>query len=223
MQRLVALLATLIWGVPALSGNQNPFQRPECNGVIHGTVFDLSGERIKNLKVVAWPLGIDLAVTVPEAETDQTGEYLFQNVCSGRYTIVIAGKYSYPYLNEFLYGSAASEVRLTAASPQAELPVYVHPKPAIARIHVTNQKTKAEVLRFSVKLRIPEQQISPEISFEFDSTIHDHQVPLPPDKDVLLHVYAKGFHEWHESAGRGKLMRLASGSQAALEVELAPR
>lgn len=128
------------------------------------------------MKVVAWPLGIDLAVILPEAQTDQAGEYLFQNVCPGRYTVVIDDTYSSPGLNEFLYGSPVLEVRLTDTNPQAELPIYVHPKPAIMRIHVTNQKTKSDVLRFSVQLIVPGQQITPEISFEFDPTIHDREV-----------------------------------------------
>jgi hypothetical protein len=121
MKSSVLLLAALLWSVLALSESQNPFQRPECKGVIHGKVFE-AGEPKRNVKVVAWPLGIDLAVILPEAQTDQAGEYLFQNVCPGRYTVVIDDTYSSPGLNEFLYGSPVLEVRLTDTNPEAELP-----------------------------------------------------------------------------------------------------
>ena len=47
-------------------------------------------------------------------------------------------------------------------------------------------------------------------------------VLIPPDRDVLLHVTSSGFHEWAESAGKGKLIRMPSGSHAELDVRLAP-
>ena len=222
MRRSFSLLVALLCSLRALPETQNPFQRPECKGVIHGTVFDAGDPRM-NVKVVAWPLGIGLAVILPQTETDQAGRYVFQNVCPGKYTVLVDETYSSPGLNEFLYASPVSELTVTDTKAEAELILYVRPKPATMRIHVTNQRTKAEVPTFSVKLRVPGQQIRPEISFDFNPTIRDPEVPLPPGKDVLFHVKAKGFHEWREGSAQRKLIRLASASEATLEVVLEPK
>jgi hypothetical protein len=61
------------------------------------------------------------------------------------------------------------------------------------------------------------------MSFIFDETVKDRQIEVPPDKDVIYHVTADGFHEWSESAGQGKLIRLASGAKATLKAELPPK
>jgi hypothetical protein len=47
-------------------------------------------------------------------------------------------------------------------------------------------------------------------------------VLIPSDKNLLLHVTSWGFHEWDESAGRGKRIRVAPGSHLELYVQLAP-
>jgi hypothetical protein len=206
---------------------QSVIQSPECNGVIHGPVFDLSGERVKGIKIEAWPLGVDLSAVLPTVNTDQEGEYRFENVCPGRYTAIVEDKKagypaSSPTLNEFLYGTSIAEVRLTAKHPEAELPVYLPPKPGFIQVHIINGNTKAGVRKFSVKLKVPGQHIAPEISYESDAILEEHEIQVPPDRDVILRVTAQGFHEWSESARHGKLIRVPSGTESTLEVELEP-
>jgi len=48
-------------------------------------------------------------------------------------------------------------------------------------------------------------------------------VLLPANKELLLHVVADGFQEWHESVGVGRAVRLASGERLTLEVQLEPK
>ena len=206
---------------------QSVIQSPECNGIIHGAVFDRSGQRAKGLKVIVWPLGVDLASLLPSNVTDEKGEYRFENVCPGRYAVVVEDeKTGYPrtspMMSEFLYGARVRQVRVTAKHPQIELPVYLPPKPGLMQVHISNGMTKAEISKFSVKLRVPGQHRTPEAGFEFDPRFKDHQIQVPPDKNVVFHVTAEGFHEWRESAGRGKIVRVPSGTQVALEVELEP-
>jgi hypothetical protein len=54
------------------------------------------------------------------------------------------------------------------------------------------------------------------------SCYSNHVVLVQPDKNLLLHVTSDGFREWEESAGRGKLLRLSSGTQLTLDIQLEP-
>ena len=47
-------------------------------------------------------------------------------------------------------------------------------------------------------------------------------VLIPSDKNLLLHVTSWGFHEWDESAGSGKHIRVAPGNHVEFYVQLAP-
>jgi hypothetical protein len=87
-------------------------------------------------------------------------------------------------------------------------------------VRIVNGQTRKEVLKFKVKLEVPGQNESPEASFVFDPQVHDHDIEVPPDKDVICHVTADGFQEWNEGAGVGKVIHLASGNQMTLEAEL---
>jgi len=225
MSKRALLFACLLYAVSAVS--QSAIQKPTCKGVIEGTVFDFAGQPAKGVRVTAWPLGVGLGAMLPRIETDGAGHYRFENVCPGRYTVVaddekVAYKGSSPDLNAFLYGTPVAEIRLAAKRNYGNLPVYLPPKPGFIHLHVINQKTREEVLQFVVQLRVPGQKESPEMSFLFDPQVHNHRVEIPPDKDVIFHLTADGFHEWSESAGRGKLLRVASGIDTSLEVELRP-
>jgi hypothetical protein len=45
---------------------------------------------------------------------------------------------------------------------------------------------------------------------------------VPPEKSLLLHVASDGFREWDESVGKGRPLRLASGTRLTLDVQLEP-
>ena len=125
-------------------------------------------------------------------------------------------------LNEFLYGSPILEVRLTTRNPQADQAVYVPPKPGLMHVQIVNRETRAEIWKFSLTLMVPGQQSAPEISFGFDDDVKDHEIEVPPDKDVIFHVTADGFSEWSQSTGQGKGIRVPSGTKTMLEAELEP-
>ena len=40
------------------------------------------------IRVKAWPLGINLSALLPTAKTGLGGEYRFEQVCPGRYTVL---------------------------------------------------------------------------------------------------------------------------------------
>ncbi|MGA2979496.1 MAG: carboxypeptidase-like regulatory domain-containing protein [Terriglobales bacterium] len=225
MSKLALLFACLLYAVFSVS--QSAIQKPTCTGVIEGTVFDPAGQPAKGVRVTAWPLGVGLGAMLPTIGTDELGHYRFQNVCPGRYTVIaddekVAYTPSSPELNAFLYGTPAMEIRLTAKHTYGNLPVHLPPRPGFIHLRVINQETKEEVLQFSVQLEVPGQKESPEMSVLFNQQVHNHRVEIPPDKDVILHLTADGFHEWSESAGRGKLVRVASGIDTLVEVDLKP-
>ncbi len=195
--------------------------------MISGVVFDQSGERVSGIVVKAWPLGVGLSGNLPSIETDRDGRYRFEHVCPGRYTVVVDDeKAGYPHAsplsNAFLYGSPIAEVTLTVKNPQADLPVYLPPKPGLMQVHIINKETKGQIWKFSMRLIVQGQKDADELSFSFDEAVKDHQIEVPPDKDVIYHVTADGFHEWSESAGAGKVIRVSSGMKATLEAELEP-
>jgi hypothetical protein len=126
--------------------------------------------------VKAWPLGVGLS--------GKEGTYHFDHVCPGRYALVVKDeKAGYPHAspagNAFLYGVPIQEVTLTAKNPQAELPVYLPPKPGFMQVHVTNQETKAEIWKFRVMLKVPGQQYSLRLDLFVGGT---------PELECQLHV-----------------------------------
>ncbi len=209
------------------AGGQSAIQGPDCSGVIHGVVVDFSGQPARGMRVVAWPLGVDLGAMLPYAETDQAGQYRFEKVCPGRYTVLPADERAgYPDASpewyEFVYGRRVAEVKLNAKHSLAELRVILPPRPGIVRIHVVDRKNKAEIQKFSVQLKVPGQRKPPWIEFLFGPSVEEPEIHVPPDKEVILHIRGERFREWSQSVGRGKVIRVPSGSRVTLEVELEP-
>ena len=54
------------------------------------------------------------------------------------------------------------------------------------------------------------------------SCYSNRAILVPPVKSLLLHITSDGFREWHESVGKGKLIRLDSGAHLNLEAQLDP-
>src|SRR5271169_897853 len=94
---------------------QRHFQGPECKGVVHGVVLGQNGEPVSGLDVTLDPLGVDLSFVLPHMKTDERGEYRFEQVCPGRYSIFWTDEEGgYPRsssnLNQFLYGGRIPQV-----------------------------------------------------------------------------------------------------------------
>lgn len=203
---------------------QSSIQSPTCTGVIHGTVFDGSGDRVRGVMVEAWPMDRPLLGSLPSLKTGSEGEYRFEHVCPGTYAVVVSDeKAGYPHaspmVNAVLYGSIEQVVTLTIENPEGDLPVHLYPKPGLMRVHITNRQTKAEISEFTVTLNVRGQPGG--LSFLFDAGTSD-TIEVPPDKDVICHVTADGFREWSGIAGRGRLIRVQSGTKVTFEAELQP-
>jgi hypothetical protein len=155
------------------------------------------------------------------------GEYRFENVCPGRYTVLPADEsMGYPdfspNLFEFLYGRRVAEVKLTSKNALARLPIQLPPKPGRMHIHITDATTSAEILEFAIEVKVPGQHLSPELRIPFHPDIKDREIEVPPNRDFILHVTAGGFREWSESIGGGKVLRVPSGTEVTLNAQLQP-
>jgi hypothetical protein len=87
------------------------------------------------------------------------------------------------------------------------------------QIHLTSRRTGVGISGMSVTVMLMENSESPLFTM---SCYSNHVVLVPPDKNLLLHVTSDGFREWDGSVGKGKPLRLPSGTRLSLAVQLEP-
>lgn len=201
-------------------------QSGPCKGVIHGVVIGQDGQPAAGMGLDAYPVGRDLAFVIPHTSTSPAGEYRFDTLCPGRYEVLAndpAAGYpdTSPQWYEFIYGPRhVQEVKLTSKQPEAELRVELPPKPGRLQVHLSNRETKADIPTFKIKWAPIGKRKNAWIEIQGDLSDRTDDVVVPPEMDFLMHVTADGFHEWEESTGRGKVVRIPSGTRLTLDVEL---
>jgi hypothetical protein len=224
--KLFLAIVPLLFAFPA--SGQRHIQGPECKGVVHGVVLGRNGERVSGLDVTLYPLGVSLGVMLPHMKTGQRGEYRFEQLCSGRYSVFVTDPdagypYSSPYLNQFLYGGRIPEVKITDKHLDAQLPVDLPPKPpAQLQVRIANSKTKAKLEEVEVQLKINRKRRVSYYCHESSPCDSKPFLLLPPDQDVFMRVTADGFHEWKDGTQRGKIIHAPSGELLTIDVELVP-
>ena len=75
----------------ATAAAQNPIDT-SSKGVIYGTVTANDGMPAKNLMLNAEPLGVMLAMVLPWTKTDDSGDFRFEHLPLGRYTVFAEDK-----------------------------------------------------------------------------------------------------------------------------------
>jgi hypothetical protein len=117
-------------------------------------------------------------------------------------------------------------VELTIDHPNAELRVDLPPKVGILTIHLTDRTTGAFIPRGLVKMKVADAPDSQWSELWVDSSnclfFPDCTIPVPPDKQLLVHVSSAGFKEWDESAEKGKLLLVQPGARLTWDVQLEP-
>jgi hypothetical protein len=191
------------------------------NGSIYGHVIGPDGSPAKRVGLIATPLGVGLAARLPATKSNDVGEYRFENLpWWGKYSVTAEDEDAGYSL--FSTGQARDdppEVELTPEHRVAEMTAYLPPKAGFLHIHLTNQKTGADISAMRVALMEIESPTSPVFSTSCPS---NHVILIPPDKSLLLHIWSDGFHEWQESIGKGKPILLPSGTRLTLDVQLEP-
>ena len=187
--------------------------------VIYGTVVDQHGQPAKGIGLEAWPLGVALGTRLPSTRSTETGQYVFKDLpWWGKYSVAAED-------NEAGYSMFATpggrnepaEVELTHESPEAELKVFLPPKAGFLHIHLTDQKTGANISGMYVTLTPVDSENPHPISM---SCLSDRTVLVPPDRTVLLNVSSEGYREWRKTARKGKRLHMRSGAQQFLNVQL---
>lgn len=130
MRSIPSLVASLsIAALASSNAHAQNAKSPQCSGVIHGIVSDQRGRPVPGTRVVLSPLGVDLDLVLPEAETNQLGEYRFEHVCLGRYAVLPNGlKLVLPRDLKLLNARHVSEAKLTDKILVAEIPVRLRTK-----------------------------------------------------------------------------------------------
>jgi hypothetical protein len=218
MWKMLVLVGFLL---PATVVAQQP-DNSGPKGTIYGVVMGQDGRPAKGIGLTAQPLEGALAGRLPHTKTNDAGEYRFENLTWwGKYTVYAEDdEAGYSLFSTGWAGSSTpTEVEITPEHPKAEFLLYLPPQAGFLKIKLTNLMTGDAISAMRVELRHAYEQKSLAFTMSCYST---HVVLVPPDQDVLLHVSAEGFREWEQSVGEGKAIRLASGAQLKLEVQLVP-
>jgi hypothetical protein len=165
---------------------------------------------------------------LPHAKTDALGQFRFSDVSCGSWSVFVEDKEAgYPQsnrlMNWFLYGVWSPQARITEKHLDAQLNVYAPPKPGIVVVHLTNSVTKAKIPGIELELHVTRKRtVRPSCEDSVSSTCGDDSFLVPPGQDVKLHVTSRGFNEWKETIGQGKIIHLTAGQVTTIEVELVP-
>ena len=199
----------------------------ECKGIVHGTVVGQDGKPWAEISVILEPVG-SYDLVLPRTKTDSLGQYRFSDVSCGSWGVFIQDKEAgYPQsgrlMNWTLYGRRSPQVKITEKHSDGEFDVYVPPKPGILVVHLTNSVTKTKIPRIELEIKVTRKRTE-RLSCEdsASSTCGDDSFLVPPNQDVNLYITSKGFHEWKESVGRGKLIHLSAGQVMTIDAELDP-
>jgi hypothetical protein len=185
-------------------------------GVIHGTVVGNDGTPAGEISLTAFtgPQGGRL----PTTRTDRSGNYRFERLSWASYSVYADdAKAGYSI---FSTGPGPGPVvTLSPEHPEAEFNFRLPPPAGFLQIHLTNRKTGTVIPGLEVTLMSMDHPDRPIFVGNSDSNV---PILIAPDKDLVLRATSQGFHEWGDSVGAGKRIRLASGSHLGLEVQLEP-
>ena len=62
---------------------------PSCRGILHGVAKNAGNQPVPGIRLVLWPIGVDLDYVLPTATSNEAGTYSFEHVCAGRFTVLL--------------------------------------------------------------------------------------------------------------------------------------
>ncbi len=216
MKALTALLGMALLAASASA----MITDPTCSGILHGVASNVTNQPVPGIRLMLWPIRIDLDYILPTTTTNEVGEYWFEHVCEGRFTVVVDDERTGypPAIWSFLLGKRL-EAELTPEHLRIELPVVVPPKTASLDVIVRDSRTNAAVPGPRVMLRASKVKMHDWITINRGL---GEPVLLPANTDLLCRVVAKGYREWQGGKKRGKQIRLGPEAHLTLNVELEP-
>lgn len=203
-------------------------KRPE--GVISGTVLDEHEQPIKGVQVCTWmsgaPDGSAEARGSCSAITDEAGHFHIDSVAMG--TIgVEAIKPEEGYV-AFAGTSKREMVKLTPIQPSAVVVLKLGPRPAIVIPIVKDKFTGKPVTDFNVSWTLFNSDESDGTSSGGQRISHGiRRATIPPERYLVLTIFARGYRKWFyndpSDPSRPAFIRLQSGEERELLVELEPQ
>jgi hypothetical protein len=222
-----ALAVAALWLTVAVASGQEPTQplNGPLTGTIYGVVIDPDGQPAKGVRLSAvMQCPSSCSFWMSETVTSQGGEYHFRPLPLGRKYAVFSrtAQMQYPRFSP----PPTATVELTVDHPNAELRVDLPPKVGILTIHLTDRTTGAFIPRGLVKIKVADAPESGWSEVWADSSnclfFPDCAIPLPPDKQLFVHVSSTGFKEWDESAEKAKRLLVHSGAWLTWDIQLEP-
>jgi hypothetical protein len=190
---------------------------PTCNGILYGIAVNGENQTVSGIRVMLWPIGVDLGYVLPTTKTTEAGEYSFEHVCAGRFSVVVDDELAgYPPSFWSYFLDNAPEVELTAEHLQVELPVIVPEKAASITIVARDARTNATIRVLEITLRASKAS---SITVEHDSS---EPLLLPANTDLLCRLVADGYREWPDGKKGAKHFRLAPADRMSIKVDLEP-
>ena len=193
-----------------------------CAGLLHGVASNSENQPVPGVQLLLWPIGVDLGYVLPRTTTTEAGEYRFEHVCLGRFTVVVDDEPSGypPSVWSYLLGNKQG-IELTPEHLRIELPVAVPHKAASLNFVVRASRTNTAIIRtLQVKLRTAKVEMYDWITFNHNSS---EPLLVPANTDLLCSVGADGYREWQGGKKGGKQIRLAPEDHITFNVELEPR
>jgi hypothetical protein len=194
---------------------------PTCKGVLHGRAITADGHAVPGLGLELFPLSSKYASFIaPATRTNEVGEYRFEHVCNGRFTVLVDDvRAGYPPSFLIRLMRKNPEVELTTENPERELSLNVPERAAILEVRARDSRTKATLPTVQVMLRTSKYKMHDWLAINQDSST---PLLIPADMDLLCRVSADGYREWRAGKRKGKPARLPSEGKLTLEVELQP-
>ncbi len=188
-----------------------------ADGRITGTVLGQAGQPIAGAYVMAVESLHQSLDNPPSAKSDSTGEFQISGLPLHNYHVYASKpQEGYPDADPAYDEENQSAIALSPDQPSASIVISIR-KAGIVRLDVTDKATGKSV-RGRYKLSVPRRW---ETQGEILNPLLIH-----PSTDVILEVSAKGYKTWFYSdasnASQPLPLRLASGEQKFLKVELEP-
>jgi uncharacterized membrane protein len=148
-----AMKSVLIFVICCLPVVAGLAQNSKGTGVIYGTVVSQNGESGKQTSLYAEAL--DVGGQFPNTRSNDRGEYRFENLPWGRYTVfaeVFAENRDTGYSGDVIDDRSQPFVEISREHPEAEFRVVLPSKAGVLQIHLTNRRTGAEIPWMSVSV-----------------------------------------------------------------------
>lgn len=188
-----------------------------CKGVLKGVAANEEQQPVSGVTVVLFPL-FDVDYVLPTTRTNERGEYHFDHVCDGRFTVLVQDENSgYPIPEWYLWLGKHQDVKLAADRQTAIVNVYVPPKGGQLLLTVRRRDTKEVIRTAEVKFKFVNHRNLGWIRF---NPLDGEKITLPANTELMCRVQAKGFHTWIDGKRKGMRIKLAPEETLALEAEV---